>query len=244
MSAVSPTALWNHRAGGRHGGGWGRVARGLPRARRAELRRLPAERVHPPRDAGRAVATRRAEARRLPADRFVDRSRLLHGAPRGSGHGPRSLFRHRAARSFQSPRWPRSRRTRKMPSGIVPMLDARRGEVYSGLYAPHGNQLQEDRVTDPGSWVRSLTDTGDRLHFLGSGALRYAELIEAAHGDRACILSADQARPRAASVGVLGARLAEAGGSLPAPEVELRYLRRPQAEVSRSAGHSPAEPIT
>ena len=127
---------------------------------------------------------------------------------------------------------------------IVPMLDARRGEVYSGLYAPHGNQLQEDRVTDPGSWVRSLTDTGDRLHFLGSGALRYAELIEAAHGDRACILSADQARPRAASVGVLGARLAEAGGSLPAPEVELRYLRRPQAEVSRSAGHSPAEPIT
>ncbi len=126
---------------------------------------------------------------------------------------------------------------------IVPMLDARRGEVYTGLYGPHGNELQEDRVTDPGSWLRSLSEEGDRLHFVGSGALRYAELIEAAHGDRARILSADLARPRAASVGLLGARLAEAGGSLPGPEVELRYLRRPQAEVSRRAGHSPAEPI-
>ena len=126
---------------------------------------------------------------------------------------------------------------------IVPMLDARRGEVYTGLYGPDGNELQRDRVTDPGSWVRSLTDTGGRLHFVGSGALRYAELIEANHGHRARILSADQARPRAASVGLLGLRLAEGGGSLPGSEVELRYLRRPQAEVSRHAGHSPGEPI-
>ncbi len=126
---------------------------------------------------------------------------------------------------------------------IVPMLDARRGEVYTGLYGPYGNELQNDRVTDPGSWVRSLPDTGDQLHFVGGGALRYAELIEANHGDGARILSADRARPRAASVGLLGARLAEAGASLPGPEVELRYLRRPQAEVSRRAGHSPGEPI-
>ncbi len=126
---------------------------------------------------------------------------------------------------------------------IVPMLDARRGEVYTGLYGPNGHELQEDRVTEPGSWLRSLPHTGDRLHFLGSGALRHAKLIEAAHGERARILSAAQARPRAASVGLLGARLAEAGGSLPGPEVELRYLRKPQAEVARRAGHSPAEPI-
>ena len=127
---------------------------------------------------------------------------------------------------------------------IVPMLDARRGEVYTGLYGPDGNELQEDRVTDPSSWVRSLTDTGDRLHFVGSGALRYAGVIQAIHGDRARILSADQSRPCAASVGLLGARLAEAGGSLPGPEVELRYLRRPQAELSRRAGHPPDEPIS
>ena len=44
--------------------------------------------------------------------------------------------------------------------------------------------------------------------------------------------------------GLLGARLAEAGGSVPGPEVELRYLRRPQAELSRRAGHPPDEPIS
>ncbi|MEE9279732.1 MAG: tRNA (adenosine(37)-N6)-threonylcarbamoyltransferase complex dimerization subunit type 1 TsaB [Myxococcota bacterium] len=135
---------------------------------------------------------------------------------------------------------------------IVPMLDARRGEVYAGLYGPEGRVLRDDRVADPAVWLGSLADVPGPVHFVGSGALRYAQPIEAAFGRRARILPRDEARPRAASVGTLGARLAASGASLEPAQVELRYLRRPAAEaaaeataeVAQHAGHSPAEPIS
>ena len=126
---------------------------------------------------------------------------------------------------------------------IVPMLDARRGEVYAGVYGPAGRPLGDERVCDPGEWIPTLADQGGSLTFVGGGALRYAETIESVLGDRARILGHEQARPRAASVGSLGARLASLGASLPAAKVELRYLRRPAAEVAKRAGHPSAKPI-
>jgi len=126
---------------------------------------------------------------------------------------------------------------------IVPMLDARRGEVYAGVYGPAGRPLADERVCDPREWIPTLAAEGGPLTFVGSGALRYAETIETALGDRARILGHEQARPRAASVGSLGARLASLGASLSAAKVELRYLRRPAAEEARRAGHPSAEPI-
>jgi tRNA threonylcarbamoyladenosine biosynthesis protein TsaB len=120
----------------------------------------------------------------------------------------------------------------------APLLDARKGQVYAGLYAPGARELLPDRVCDPDEWVAALPGEG-AIHFLGPGAQLYRETFARALGSRAVWLPAETGRPRAASVGRLGARIA----ALPADQIELRYLRAPDAKLP-SAGHVSGEPIT
>jgi tRNA threonylcarbamoyladenosine biosynthesis protein TsaB len=116
---------------------------------------------------------------------------------------------------------------------LAVLLDARRGQVYAGLYAPGGRALRPDAVDDVERWLGNLPAAATPLHLLGSGAQRYRERIAAVLGGRARFLPPELGVPRAASVGALGQRIAAAGGALAPAEVELRYLRasdaRPQA---------------
>src|SRR5262245_55685305 len=71
---------------------------------------------------------------------------------------------------------------------IVPMIDARRGDVYGAMYRRtrgDGNpdRLVEDRppvVLKPAQWLASLPR--EPLVFCGDGAYRYRSLIDAQHG--------------------------------------------------------------
>lgn len=121
---------------------------------------------------------------------------------------------------------------------IAPMLDARRGEVYCGLYSADGVSREPDRISDPRSWLEGLRGRGP-VHFLGSGARVYAPLLRQLLGADAHILPAEQDVPRASSVGRLGQR----GVAVAAKEVQLAYLRPSEAEEKRSAGHTSANPI-
>jgi len=61
---------------------------------------------------------------------------------------------------------------------ISPVIDARRGEVYSGLYRRVGKQLSEVRppsVLKPELWVASLPD--GPIHICGDGARRYNSFV-------------------------------------------------------------------
>ena len=129
---------------------------------------------------------------------------------------------------------------------IVPMLDARKGQVYAGVYGPGGRALAEDRVVDPLPWLEELASLhgSGPIALLGSGAQLYRSEIEKVLGARGRLLPVEAGRPRAAWVAWLGARLAAAGALLPPEQVELCYLRRPEAEEKRAAGHSEREPIS
>jgi hypothetical protein len=81
------------------------------------------------------------------------------------------------------------------------------------------------------------------LTLLGSGARLHRARLEAALGPRARFLPDAAGVLRAASVGRLGLRIAAEGGALPPERVELRYLRRAEAEARRAALHEKAEPI-
>ena len=123
---------------------------------------------------------------------------------------------------------------------IAPLLDARKGQVYAGLYGPRAEPLGEDRVTDPIPWLSSLAE-GEEIAFLGPGAALYRNEIESVLGARARFLARSVGWPRAETVGLLGERLRRQGAALPPEEVELRYLRLAEAEerrrgVPRSAG--------
>jgi len=125
---------------------------------------------------------------------------------------------------------------------VAPLLDARRGEVYAGLYDGDGRALVADACTGLDAWLAQLP-AGPALAFLGSGAGLHRAKLEAALGARARFLPAAAGELRARSVGRLGLRLAAEGAALPPEKVELRYLRRAEAEVKRLALHPNAEPI-
>jgi tRNA threonylcarbamoyladenosine biosynthesis protein TsaB len=125
---------------------------------------------------------------------------------------------------------------------IAPLVDARRGEVYAGLYDANANPLLPDACASVSDFLAALPDR-EPIALLGSGAQLHRAELTAALGGRARFLPLAAGVLRARSVGVLGHRLALAGADLPPERVELRYLRRAEAEAKRLALHSPAEPI-
>ena len=126
---------------------------------------------------------------------------------------------------------------------VCPIMDARRGQVYTGIYEFCGNELVvlEDQM------AISIEELGDhlkkydkRIIFLGDGVPVFrarltneilAEEIKA--GRDIQFAPANMNRQRAASVGTLGLRYYAAGKTETAMEHEPDYLRLSQAERER-----------
>lgn len=115
---------------------------------------------------------------------------------------------------------------------VVPMLDARRGEVYAAAYAagPGHEPVLAEGVYTPeelcGKLAAPLLLVGDGIAVAGA-ALR-ERLGEVAW------LESPQGDPSAGCVGVLGARiLAQQQGSA-AEDLVPHYVRRAEAEVKRT----------
>jgi len=108
---------------------------------------------------------------------------------------------------------------------IAPVIDARRGEVYGGLYRREGESLIEvlpSMVMKPEEWFASLPDGPDvPVVFCGDGALRYREFL---NRDAWSLHEMDLYLAGAI------ARLAESPN--PAPLTPL-YVRRTEAEIAR-----------
>jgi hypothetical protein len=114
--------------------------------------------------------------------------------------------------------------------------------VYAGLYAGEGRALAPDCVCDPLEWIERVPQS-EAVQVLGPGCELHRESIARALGTRAVFLPESAGRPRAASVGRLGARIAAGGGALPAERIELNYLRPPDAVLPVLAGHVSGERI-
>jgi tRNA threonylcarbamoyladenosine biosynthesis protein TsaB len=91
-------------------------------------------------------------------------------------------------------------------------LDARRGEVYSGLYRIRAGDrpecLRPDAVEKAATLATTLRE-GDWpiVHLSGVGALRYREVLEPVLGARARWIPQPLAHPAADSLALAGARL-------------------------------------
>lgn len=105
---------------------------------------------------------------------------------------------------------------------IAPVIDARRGEVYGGLYRRDGETLIEVEpavVRKPEEWFGALPDSP--LVFCGDGALRYREFLK----HEAWSLH-EMDLYLAGAV----ARLAESSNRGPLSPL---YIRRTEAEIAR-----------
>ena len=127
---------------------------------------------------------------------------------------------------------------------VVSLLDARRGELYAGGYRrvagstgsatdDHLEEVIEDYVYTPAEIAGRLEG---RVRLVGEGAgLFGAEIAERAEQARVEIAPGPALWPTAASVGTLGLARLVAGKGQPAGSLVPRYVRRAEAEVTRTA---------
>ena len=117
---------------------------------------------------------------------------------------------------------------------VCPMLDARRGDVYAGVYDLVGGEPVSrvpDRADAVSNWV---TDLPRPVIVVGDGARAYRDVIVDALG-RDAYFATLGGRPTAGAVALLGLLRCERGEVDDAETAEPFYLRRTQAERVREA---------
>jgi tRNA threonylcarbamoyladenosine biosynthesis protein TsaB len=133
-------------------------------------------------------------------------------------------------------------RARPKPAGglLVPLLDARRGEVYAAAYS------EADLAADLGTLAPRLAESvygADELAralpeggcLVGEGVAVVAPtLVRPEAGEWRAWAAAPHA-PDAVAVGLLGLAAARAGAAGSAADLVPRYVRRAEAEVTRTA---------
>jgi len=116
---------------------------------------------------------------------------------------------------------------------VVPVIDARRGDIYAAVYRRHtangrGDTLIEERrpvVLKPAEWVASLPR--QPLIFCGDGAIRYRSLLQ-------------EREWRIHSMDLYLARtVAELATTPNSGSLSPVYVRKPDAEIARESIGSP-----
>jgi tRNA threonylcarbamoyladenosine biosynthesis protein TsaB len=121
---------------------------------------------------------------------------------------------------------------------VCPVLDARKGEVYTALYRTDGGRLEplwEPRAVAPEALAAALARELDGpVVFLGDGVAAYAAVLRERLGEAARFAPPAQRLPSAVTVAELArARLERGETADPATLVPL-YLRPSEAELGRN----------
>ncbi len=123
------------------------------------------------------------------------------------------------------------RRTNRL---IVPVVDAKRGEVFSATYrqVPGGVQrLSDFAVGSPQDLANELLAHREEALLLGDGAIRYAEELDGDAGNVE-LAGVANAYPSASDLVELAHPRAIREEFVPAREIEPLYLRKADAEIN------------
>ncbi len=120
---------------------------------------------------------------------------------------------------------------------ICPMMDARRAQVYTGIYTFSGGEfkvLRPQEVIAAADIIEVLNGMGQPVIFLGDGIPVHGNLIEERVKVPYSIAPAHLARQRAGAVGALACIYYKEGKIQSADEFLPVYLRPSQAERERA----------
>lgn len=120
---------------------------------------------------------------------------------------------------------------------ICPIMDARRNQVYTGVYRLSEGEFQvvkEQTAIDVAELVEQLNALGEAVTFLGDGVPVYKEQLEEKLTVPFTFAPANMNRQRAASVGLRGFQYYQEGRIETAAEHQPDYLRVSQAERERA----------
>lgn len=122
-------------------------------------------------------------------------------------------------------------------SYICPMMDARRNQVYTGIYRFEGDRFLVVKEQSPMA-VEELAETVNALEgkviFLGDGVPVYKKVVEDLIKIPYCFAPAHLNRQRASSVAALAVQYVKAGKTETAADHVPDYLRLSQAERERA----------
>lgn len=116
---------------------------------------------------------------------------------------------------------------------VVPVLDARRNEVYWAAYRPvPGGVVREtdDAIATPAALAAELAARGERALLCGDGAVRFADAF--AGSGHVTVAGPEHAAPSLVALVALGARLLAQGATCAPADVAPRYLRKSDAEIN------------
>lgn len=116
---------------------------------------------------------------------------------------------------------------------IVPIMDARRNQVYTGAYMWDGEEFREIGEPEAMSIEECVKSCGNFLEtvFLGDGVSVHKEFIRERLGDKAIFAPTSCNMQRASSIAMLAMHKKEEAESYYG--LEPMYLRKPQAERER-----------
>ena len=120
---------------------------------------------------------------------------------------------------------------------ICPIMDARRKQVYTGIYRFEEGELKvlEDQTAIAvEELIQKLNEMGEEVVFLGDGVPVYADCLREGLSIPFIFAPANMNRQRASSVGLLGMEYFKQGKTETAREHQPDYLRVSQAERERN----------
>lgn len=120
---------------------------------------------------------------------------------------------------------------------ICPIMDARRSQVYTGLYRFENDEFQvveEQMAISVQDLVQKINQYGEKVTFLGDGVPVYKEELKKELQVEYSFAPAHMNRQSAAAVGALGMKYYEEGKIETATEHRPDYLRLSQAERERA----------
>ncbi len=119
---------------------------------------------------------------------------------------------------------------------ICPMMDARRNQVYTGIYRfeQEFEIVEEQMAIAVSELIEKLNAYGEKVTFLGDGVPVYAKQLEEGLTVPYSFAPSHVNRQSAAAVGALGMKYALEGKMETAKEHQPDYLRVSQAERERA----------
>lgn len=120
---------------------------------------------------------------------------------------------------------------------VCPLMDARRNQVYTGIYEFEGNQLkvlETQMAVSIDEIIEKLNILGREVIFLGDGVPVYQEKVKEGIKVPYLFAPAHMNKQRAGAVATLAVQYVSEGKTVSAAEHQPDYLRLSQAERERA----------
>lgn len=119
---------------------------------------------------------------------------------------------------------------RYFAGGVSPLFDARRGQIYTGLYQYQDGRLRtlvQDQIILTTDWIKQLQSFAGKVLFVGGDLPIHREVIKESLGDKAVFAEITEHNPRPSELALLG-------HDLPGEDVHTfvpNYIRLAEAEA-------------